>query len=70
MRGLGLESSSSEIASLYKDFLDVMVLDNSDSGEVEKITSMGIKTFVTDTVMTDDDKSRSLSEKILEFLGN
>lgn len=70
MRGLGLEASSSEIANLYKDFLDVMVLDNSDSGEVEKINSLGIKTFVTDTIMIDDEKSKILSEKILEYLGN
>ena len=68
MRGLGLEASSSEIANLYKDFLDVMVLDNSDSVEVEKINSIGIKTFVTDTIMTDDEKSKILSEKILEYL--
>lgn len=70
MRGLGLEASSSEIANLYKDFLDVMVLDDSDSGEVEKINSLGIKTFVTDTIMTDDEKSKILSEKIIEYLGN
>ena len=70
MRGLGLEASSSEIANLYKDFLDVMVLDNSDAGEVDKINSMGIKTFVTDTIMTDDEKSKILSEKILEYLEN
>jgi len=47
-----------------------MVLDDSDSGEVEKINSLGIKTFVTDTIMTDDEKSKILSEKIMEYLGN
>lgn len=70
MRGLGLEASSSEIANLYKDFLEVMVLDNSDSGEVERINSLGIKTFVTDTIMIDDEKSEILSKRILEYLGN
>ena len=68
MRGLGLEASSSEIAKLYKDFLDVMVLDDSDSGEVEDINSLNISTFVTDTIMTDDEKSETLSRKILDFL--
>lgn len=68
MRGLGLEASSSEIANLYKDFLDVMVLDNTDSAEVEKITAMGFEVFVTDTVMTDDEKSKTLSENILDYL--
>ncbi len=68
MKGLGLEASSSEIAKLYKDFLDVMVLDNSDSGEVGDINSLDISTFVTDTIMTDDEKSETLSRKILDFL--
>ena len=68
MKGLGLEASSSGIANLYKDFLNVMVLDDSDSGEVEKIESLGIKSFVTDTIMTDDEKSETLSGKILDFL--
>ena len=68
MKGLGLEASSSGIANLYKDFLNVMVLDDSDSGEVEKIESLGIKSFVTDTIMTDDEKSKTLSGKILDFL--
>ena len=68
MRGLGLEASSSEIAKLYKDFLDVMVLDDSDGGEVESINSLDIITFVTDTIMTDDEKSETLSRRILDFL--
>ncbi len=68
MRGLGLEASSSEIAKLYKDFLDVMVLDDSDGGEVETINSLEIITFVTDTIMTDDEKSETLSRRILDFL--
>ena len=68
MRGLGLEASSSAIAGLYSDFLDLMVLDDSDTGEVEKISSLGISTFVTDTIMTDRDKSKELSEKILNYL--
>lgn len=68
MKGLGLEASSSEIAKLYKDFLDVMVLDDSDSGEVRNINSLDISTFVTDTIMTDDGKSETLSRRILDFL--
>ena len=68
MRGLGLEASSSAIANLYRDFLDVMVLDDSDRGEVEKINTLGISTYVTDTIMTDREKSKELSEKILSYL--
>ena len=68
MRGLGLEVSSSEIANLYKDFLNLMVLDNSDLDEVDKINSMGIDTFVTDTLISNDSKSERLSGEIISHI--
>lgn len=66
MRGLGLEVSTSEIANLYKDFLNLMVLDSSDQSEVEKINGLGIGSFVTDTLISDDQKSEQLSRNIIE----
>ena len=68
MKGLGLEVSSSEIANLYKDFLNLMVLDSSDQAEVEKINGLGIRSFVTDTLISDDFKSEQLSRKIIEHI--
>lgn len=68
MRGLGMEASSTAIANFYRDFLDVMIIDDSDAGEAEKINSLGISTFITDTIMTGPEKSRNLSEKILNYI--
>ncbi|MGI9533687.1 MAG: 2-phospho-L-lactate transferase CofD family protein, partial [Thermodesulfobacteriota bacterium] len=68
MRGLGLEVSSYEIANLYKDFLNLMVLDNADQYEEEKINSLGIRSFVTDTLINDDFKSEQLSRKIIDHI--
>lgn len=69
MKGLGLEPSSTEIANLYRDFLDIMVIDSSDSNEKDEIESLGVKTLITNTVMSDNQKSSELSKTILDFVG-
>lgn len=68
MKGLGMEVSSTQIARLYSDFLDILVIDSSDSEESSKIESIGITPFVTDTLISDDLKSKELSENILNFI--
>ena len=68
MRGIGLEVSSSEIANLYKDFLDLMVLDSSDQNEEEKINRLGIRSFLADTLITNDLKSEHLSRSIIKHI--
>jgi len=65
MRGLGLEVSSASVAGLYRDFLDVMVIDNEDAREAERISAMGIKPVVLDTVMSDADKAAALASAVL-----
>jgi LPPG:FO 2-phospho-L-lactate transferase len=67
MKGLGLEVSSTQVAKLYGDFLDEIVIDEKDSYEVDSIRSMGIKPTVTDIIMSDDEKSRRLGETVLEL---
>lgn len=57
MHGLGLEVSAYSIASLYRDFLDVFVLDEVDKRLKTKIENLGVKTILTNTVM------RSLADK-------
>ncbi|MCI0455031.1 MAG: 2-phospho-L-lactate transferase [Candidatus Dadabacteria bacterium] len=67
MRGLGLEVSSAQIARLYEDFLDKIIIDEKDAIEVDKIKSMGIETVVTDTVMSNDEKAEQLATRILRL---
>jgi LPPG:FO 2-phospho-L-lactate transferase len=68
MRGLGLEVSSTQVARLYGDFLDEMVIDEKDSFEGRAITSMGLKTLVVDTVMSNDEKAERLAQNVLKLL--
>lgn len=65
MRGLGLEVSSAGVARLYRDFLDVMVIDREDAREAEIISDMGIKPVVLDTLMSDHSKAAKLASAVL-----
>lgn len=68
MRGLGLEVSSTQVARLYSDFLDTMVIDLEDSHENQQIADFGLKTLVVDTVMSDIQKSKILASSVLELI--
>lgn len=69
MRGLGLEVSSTQVAKLYGDFLDEIVIDERDAFEVDSIRSIGIEPVVADTIMSNDEKARSLGETVLRLFG-
>ena len=71
LEGLGIEVSSVGVAELYQDFVDTFVLDQQDvehdpapRGRLEK---MGMAVIVTDTVMSDMDKSIALARTVIEF---
>lgn len=66
MMGLGLEVSSAQIARLYGDFLDEIVIDEKDAFEADTIRSIGIKPLVADTVMSNDEKAERLARRVLE----
>ena len=68
MKGLGLEVSSAQVARLYSDFLDTMVIDVEDAHENQKIIDTGLKTLVVDTVMSDKEKSANLASSVLELI--
>ena len=68
MRGLGMEASSTQVARLYADFLDILVIDRSDAAEAASIKLLGINVFITDTVIPDEQSSRRLSQEIFDFV--
>jgi LPPG:FO 2-phospho-L-lactate transferase len=51
MRGLGLEVSAYGVARLYADFLEVFVIDVTDSAEKERIEELGVEVKVTNIIM-------------------
>jgi LPPG:FO 2-phospho-L-lactate transferase len=62
----GVEVSPIGVARLYRDFLDLMILDHADKELIDEIGAMGIDAVATNTVMrTLDDRVR-LAEVVLE----
>jgi len=69
MRGLGMDVSAVGVARCYRDFLDVMVIDEQDAHLVSAIEDLGIPTVVTNTIMRDDAAKAALARCVLEATG-
>ncbi len=67
MTGIGLEASSTQIAKLYSDFIDAIVIDEKDAPEADAIRQLGIETFVLDTIMSEDEKAEQVASQILKL---
>ena len=69
MRGLGIDVSAVGVARCYRDFLDVMVIDEQDAHLVSEIEDLGIPTMVTNTIMRDHTTKAALARSVLEAAG-
>ncbi len=69
MRGLGMEVSAVGVARCYRDFLDVMVIDQQDAHLTSEIEDLGIPTIVTDTIMRDLAAKVALTREVLKAAG-
>lgn len=65
MKALDIEVSSLGVASLYKDFLDVMVIDEKDDDLKEKLENLVGEVIVTNTIMKTLDDKKNLAGIIL-----
>ena len=65
LRDLGHEVSARGVASIYRDFVDLFVLDEVDRAIKPEIEELGLRVVVTDTVMnTLEDKQRLARKRI------
>jgi LPPG:FO 2-phospho-L-lactate transferase len=69
MRGLGMDVSAVGVARCYRDFLDVMVIDEQDAHLAQEIEDLGIPTLVTNTIMRDLDAKVELARHVLVAAG-
>src|SRR5437660_5732522 len=63
MSGLGIEVSPVGVARCYRDFLDVMVIDEQDAHFVGQIEDLGIPAVATNTIMRDKESKAALARK-------
>src|SRR5579883_2318585 len=69
MRGLHMEVSAVGVARHYRDFLDVMVIDQQDAHLLDTIEDLGIPATATDTIMRDAAAKKALALTVLEAAG-
>jgi LPPG:FO 2-phospho-L-lactate transferase len=66
LASLGMESSAVGVARIYADLVDVFVLDRIDADQEPAIQALGVRTVVTDTIMTDDAARARLARDVLD----
>ncbi len=68
MKSMGLRSSALQVAELYRDFVDVFVLDWIDRVQAAAIEKLGMRAVVTRTIMRDQVAKSALAKAVLEAL--
>ena len=68
LRDLGLEVSARVVAEMYVDLLDLFIVDELDSHSAGSIQALGMRSYVTNTVMSTLDVKRQLARRVLELL--
>ncbi|MBE0608624.1 MAG: 2-phospho-L-lactate transferase [Dehalococcoidia bacterium] len=68
MTSLGYEVSALGVARIYQGLVDLFVLDVEDRELAPAVEALGMKTLVTDTMMTSMERKRELAEDILNAL--
>ena len=68
LQSLGLGASAVSVAELYRDFLDVFVLDDQDTALQPEVERNGMKVIVTQTIMSSAHAKQSLARTMIEFI--
>jgi LPPG:FO 2-phospho-L-lactate transferase len=68
LKEIGLEPSAYTIAELYRDFLDILVIDKADINLKDKIEGIGIKVYVTNTLMKSVEDKVRIAREVLNLI--
>ena len=68
MKALDIEVSSVGVASLYKDFLDNLVIDLKDDDKKDEINQIVNKVTITNTIMNSFDAKKNLAQTIIDSI--
>jgi LPPG:FO 2-phospho-L-lactate transferase len=64
---LGIRPSALAVARHYQDHLSGFVMDRVDNEQEEQVTQLGVKVYLTDTIMKTAEDRRRLAEETLSF---
>lgn len=70
LREMGMQVSATQIAVLLRGLVDRFVLDRMDEAQARAIKDLGMRVWVTDTIMRNDLERERLAREIVEWVGN
>lgn len=68
LQTLGHEVSCVGVARIYEGLIDVMVIDEQDRGRAADVEALGMRCFVTDTMMTSAERKAALARDVVRAL--
>jgi LPPG:FO 2-phospho-L-lactate transferase len=69
MAALGVEVSPRGVAQLYRDFVDVLVVDGRDRSQLAAVEALGIRAVAEQTLMTSQARKTALARAVLNTAG-
>lgn len=69
MAGLGHAVDVTGVASVYRGFIDSLVIDEADAARAPLVEEMGIRTIVGNTIMEDEAARQQLARLVLDAVG-
>lgn len=67
LEDLGYPATQATIGRFYADFVDGLVIDESDAAEAPEVNAMGVSTMVASTIMAGPASRESLARRVLDF---
>ena len=67
LASLGHEVSAAGVAAIYRDLIDVMVIDEEDRALAPEIEALGLTCAITNTMMTSPERKAELASFLLEL---
>ena len=67
LRDLGMEVSALQVAKLYKDFLDVLVIDHADETIRSEVEQTGVQVVVAQTIMRGAEEKVKLAQAVVSI---
>lgn len=68
MPAVGIEVSAAGVADHYRDLLGAWLIDRADEALSGRISALGIRVGVDDTIMTDDDRAEAVARAAIGLL--
>ena len=68
LKSLGMEASAIAVAELYRDFLDIFVMDSQDVSQGKEVEQQGLRAVVVNTVMSSPGIAQELARTVLAAL--